>query len=362
MAVGNFENCLPIILHFEGGKSNDPVDPGGRTNKGITQRTYDSYRTRKGEMHADVYAIADAEVADCYKRDYWDAINGDALQPGEDLAVFDFAVNSGPAHALHVWHEIEGAGGPNSTPQSAIRDVCSNRIAFMRSLSTWPHFGPGWARRVGQVQQYGLAMAGGTLPVSAKIKIKPGHVGGAVIVAGGAAAAGAHWFGSPLAWTAAIVIGTAGLAIYVWSIIARAQQMMAAKAHAQAMTQAPAQAAPAPAPASTPTPQAPTDALEAAMIKVAGAKAALASAIVDAFQERDALIKQGIDLQVEVAAAEARLAAMGVDVALNSDMAAKPTSGGQDQTVPASRVSNPPVHHLKADDLIVASPVIGPPG
>ena len=130
MAAGNFANCLPIILRFEGGKSNDPADPGGRTNKGITQRTYDAYRAARGEPPADVYAINEAEVADCYRRNYWDAVNGDALRPGEDLVVFDFAVNSGPARALRSWKAAIGAG---NDLRAVIQTVCAgSRLAFSR--------------------------------------------------------------------------------------------------------------------------------------------------------------------------------------------------------------------------------------
>jgi lysozyme family protein len=267
MAAGNFENCLPIILRFEGGKSNDPADPGGRTNKGITQRTYDAYRERKGLQHNDVYNILDEEVEDAYKHEYWDAVEGDSLPPGLDLVVFDFAVNSGPAHALHVLHGIPGGWKDSAT----IEAVCSNRLAFMQSLSTWPHFGAGWARRVAQVQQQGLAMAAGKAP-AAKPKVKPGHAGGAVIVAGGAAAAGAHWFGSP---ALAVAVGAVALVIafYLWAALTDRQRMTARRAVKPViLTKKP----------EVPMPTAPTDALEAAMARVS-----------DALHERDALVKQG---------------------------------------------------------------------
>lgn len=333
MASGNFENCLPIILRFEGGRSNDPADPGGRTNKGITQRTYDAYRGAKGEPHADVYSIADAEVADCYRKNYWDAVNGDSLRPGEDLVVFDFAVNSGPAHALHVWKALTAGGGLTEL-SATIEAVCSNRLAFMRSLSTWPHFGPGWARRVAQVQQYGLAMADGKAP-AAKVKVKAGHAGGAVIVAGGAAAAGAHWFGSPWIWVVAITGAAIFAAISVWGSMMKSAQMTAAKAHLPATP--PSIPAPSQAP---PAPMAPDD-LDAAMAKVSAAKGALAQAVAEALQARDALVARVAAMQAATAAAESKLAAMGVDIA------------------PLAAANK--VVHLQADDLVAAAPLIGEP-
>lgn len=296
MAAGNFEKCLPIILQFEGGRSNDPADPGGRTNKGITQRTYDAYRDRLRLLRNDVYAISAIEVADCYRHDYWDAVKGDSLPPGEDLVVFDFAVNSGPAHALHVRDMASRAG---LKTDANIRNICANRLAFMQSLGTWPHFGPGWARRVAQVQKYGLAMAADKVPSPSKVK--PGHAGGAVVVAGGTLAGLVHWLFESPGLTLAVFIIASAAAIEVWSIATKARRMAAAKAHAPTVPLAPAKT--------------PIDAIEEAMAKVSAAKSALALAVSDAIKVRDDLLKQDTDLHAEIAGAETRLAAMGVDIA-----------------------------------------------
>ena len=43
-----FDECLPLVLVHEGGYVNHPKDPGGATNKGITQRTYDAWCKRQG--------------------------------------------------------------------------------------------------------------------------------------------------------------------------------------------------------------------------------------------------------------------------------------------------------------------------
>ena len=37
--------------------------------------------------------------------------------------------------------------------------VCDGRLAFLRTLSTWPRFGRGWGRRVEEVRKAALAMA-----------------------------------------------------------------------------------------------------------------------------------------------------------------------------------------------------------
>jgi hypothetical protein len=99
MTAENFQVCLAFALKYEGGRSNDPRDPGGRTMEGVMQATYDAYRVKKGVGRADVYTISAAERDEIYRKEYWDLIKGDGLRSGEDLCVFDFAVNSGVARA-----------------------------------------------------------------------------------------------------------------------------------------------------------------------------------------------------------------------------------------------------------------------
>jgi lysozyme family protein len=36
----NFDKALSFVLSWEGGYSNDPDDPGGETNFGISKRSY----------------------------------------------------------------------------------------------------------------------------------------------------------------------------------------------------------------------------------------------------------------------------------------------------------------------------------
>ena len=40
----NYAKCLAQVLHYEGGYVDHPKDPGGPTNKGITQAVYDAWR------------------------------------------------------------------------------------------------------------------------------------------------------------------------------------------------------------------------------------------------------------------------------------------------------------------------------
>lgn len=77
MVASNFDRAMPLVLAHEGGLVDHPKDPGGRTNRGVTQRVYDAFRRRKSSPTRAVDHITDAEVKDIYRRQYWDAIRGD---------------------------------------------------------------------------------------------------------------------------------------------------------------------------------------------------------------------------------------------------------------------------------------------
>jgi lysozyme family protein len=168
----NYPACLEIVLSYEGGYANHPDDPGGATMRGVTQRTYDSYRIGQGLSPQSVRLIAEPELQAIYRTRYWDLIRGDDLPAGVDLAVFDLAVNSGPARAAKelqrvVLATMDGLIGPATLaavqarkPSEIVRALCAGRLAFLKSLSTWETFGRGWERRVVDVQAAALAMVG----------------------------------------------------------------------------------------------------------------------------------------------------------------------------------------------------------
>lgn len=97
MTTENFRKALPFILQYEGGFVHHPADPGGATNKGVIQVTYNTYRSRKGLPRQSVRHITMAEVEDIYFSMYWKTNKFDLDQLPFKLAqtVFDWHVNSG---------------------------------------------------------------------------------------------------------------------------------------------------------------------------------------------------------------------------------------------------------------------------
>lgn len=159
----NWKKSLELVLQHEGGYVNHPADPGGATNKGITQRVYDGYRRGKGQEPRSVRQITNTEVTAIYKNQYWDVIQGDRLPAGVDYAVFDYAVNSGSSRAVKDLQRVVGSpvdGGMGNITigdveaacavdeEKVLADLCERRMRFLKSLKTFGTFGKGWTRRV----------------------------------------------------------------------------------------------------------------------------------------------------------------------------------------------------------------------
>lgn len=171
MTAENYDACYAITLKWEGGYVNHPKDPGGATNRGVIQRVYDGYRRRKGLPTQSVRAISDDEVREIYRTQYWNAVRGDDLPAGVDLAVWDFGVNSGPSRAIKYLQRILGvrqdgkigevtlAAVAERDPRELAVKLCNDRLAFVMRLRTWPTFGKGWKRRIDSVRTAAARMA-----------------------------------------------------------------------------------------------------------------------------------------------------------------------------------------------------------
>lgn len=158
MAAVNYPECLRRLLVHEGGYTNDAADPGGPTNFGITIADYRMY-VKKNATAADVRAMKLDDAKKIYKAKYWDAMGCDQLPSGVDYAVFDYGVNSGISRALKVLARF-----PNMPPVDTVEAICTERLAFLKRLKTWPVFGAGWGRRVKEVRVYALALANRVIP------------------------------------------------------------------------------------------------------------------------------------------------------------------------------------------------------
>lgn len=149
-----FEICHPITAGWEGGWSDHPADPGGKTMYGITQATYDAWRKANGLALQSVAKITKAEALKIYRRNYWEACGADRLAPGPDLATYDASVNSGVSRGRR-WL-MASIGGTNA---ETVKRICKARLSFVQALSNWKTFGKGWGRRIADIEVKGVAMA-----------------------------------------------------------------------------------------------------------------------------------------------------------------------------------------------------------
>lgn len=161
--IGNFEESLALVLKHEGGWVDDPHDPGGETNMGVTIGTWEDWVGHK-VVPGSLKSLTVKDIAPLYKVKYWDKVKGDQLPNGVDYAVFDYAVLAGPSRATKTLQSCAGVNadgiiGPKTlaavnskNPVDLSRCICDNRLAFLKSLPTWPRYGKGWSRRIADVR------------------------------------------------------------------------------------------------------------------------------------------------------------------------------------------------------------------
>ena len=120
----SFQRAISFTLRWEGGYVNDPADPGGETNFGISKRSYPDL---------DIASLTEEQAREIYRRDYWDKVCGSDLPALTAIVVFDWAVHSGPALASRALQRSVGANpdgviGPR-TLESVYRRVGGSPFA-----------------------------------------------------------------------------------------------------------------------------------------------------------------------------------------------------------------------------------------
>ena len=159
----NYQHCLEMILHHEGGYVNHPDDPGGATNLGVTKRVYEEWVGRRVTLET-MQELQVSDVAPIYQKNYWNRVKGDNLPSGLDLCVFDFGVNAGTGRAAKYLQTMigttaDGAIGPNTLRvletyvkqeglKGTIEKYQKDRLAYYKKLKHFKTFGKGWTRRV----------------------------------------------------------------------------------------------------------------------------------------------------------------------------------------------------------------------
>jgi lysozyme family protein len=167
----NFAPSLTHVLASEGGFVDNPHDPGGATDEGVTQHQYDLWRTAKHLPTRSVRFIDPNEVEAIYRGSYWNAVRGDDLPSGVDYCVFDWSVLGGPHRAIEHLQQAVGVAADGqigaitlsavraADPLRVIHQVCAERLAYLQTRPAWPYFKNGWSNRVNSVEITARGMA-----------------------------------------------------------------------------------------------------------------------------------------------------------------------------------------------------------
>lgn len=150
--MSEFNRAIKYVLKHEGGLVNDPADPGGLTNRGITKRDY---------PHLDIVNLTEAETIEIYRRDYWRPVYDEMTDKDAACKVFDMAVNMGHSRAHKLLQRAVGAlddgvfGPATLAAANACHNLterlCKQQADFYRLLASrrpaLNKFLRGWLRR-----------------------------------------------------------------------------------------------------------------------------------------------------------------------------------------------------------------------
>jgi lysozyme family protein len=172
-----FQECLDFTLTQEGGFVDDPYDPGGATNMGITLATYRSWDHDPQLGVANVKAMSRKIAAAIYYSMYWNVLGGHSLPAGIDLSVFDFGVNAGPRCSAELLQsalnftgdQVDGCIGPETLRAAAaakathvIEAMAQLQVDYYRGLAAFDRFGQGWLDRTVRRKHAALALSAET--------------------------------------------------------------------------------------------------------------------------------------------------------------------------------------------------------
>lgn len=124
--MASFDEAIGTVLENEGGYNDDPLDPGGRTKYGISQRSY---------PNVDIKNLTMQQAEDIYRRDFW-LFSGLTSQPVA-TKLFDAYVNE--RHNAIRWAqeiigtEVDGIYGAETEHYINLMD----EIKFISCFRQW---------------------------------------------------------------------------------------------------------------------------------------------------------------------------------------------------------------------------------
>lgn len=146
----NFDEAFDRLIGHEGGYVDNPNDPGGETNWGISRRSYPKI---------DIKNLTRFGAKTIYYNDFWLRGQMEKFDGAISFQVFDAAVNHGIETAVRLLQRAIGVAddghmGPVTVAAVKARTVpdvlmlfIAERLDFWTKCSKWDSFGKGWTRR-----------------------------------------------------------------------------------------------------------------------------------------------------------------------------------------------------------------------
>jgi len=156
-----FDIYFDRLIGHEGGYVNDPYDPGGETNWGITKRV----ATEFGYI-GPMSAMKRKQARVLYRKFFWEKYKMDIFPKCLAFQLFDACVNHGHENMIRMLQRAvdvvdDGLWGKHSQQalmQIPMEDVVmlfiSERLRFFTKLKKFDKYGRGWTRRVATDLRY----------------------------------------------------------------------------------------------------------------------------------------------------------------------------------------------------------------
>lgn len=157
-----FDRALKFIMKWEGGEkiTRDPIDPGGVTKYGVSQRAY---------PHLNIEELTHEQAAEIYRKDYWLKGRCDQLPDPVNIAHMDACVNCGVVQAAKFLQraagvEDDGAIGVQTLAAISLldpKDLARNAIIerekyYHKLIASRPalkRFQNGWMNRTSDLKK-----------------------------------------------------------------------------------------------------------------------------------------------------------------------------------------------------------------
>lgn len=154
----DFATAIDRVLAHEGGYVNDPNDPGGETQWGISKRSY---------PQLDIRALTRDDAKAIYERDFWRPVAAVSTLDGAlRFQLLDAAVNHGMGNAVRFLQRAVGVaddGHVGPLTRAAVERMddhdihlrfLAERFEFWTKLKSFDYYGRGWVRRGAQNLRY----------------------------------------------------------------------------------------------------------------------------------------------------------------------------------------------------------------